>query len=483
MLDLFSGIGGFSYAAQQVWGDDLEIVSFVEIDPFCQKILRKHWPDVPIVEDIKDVTEKTMADHFNKRLHSRGRGNDRDISQEGRGRGINKGRSRTNVGVFVDTEKNERLERRIHLLTGGFPCQPASVAGKRQGKADDRWLWPEMFRTIRTFKPTWVIAENVYGLLTLDGGMVFEHCCFDLESEGYEVQPFVIPACATNAPHRRDRVWIVAHAQRNNDQRNSGTVQESDEQTSEKRQEKRVPESGSTSQCRQDVADTGDCRLQGLQEQGGDEAKWEKSRNQQSERCGRGREMRSTQPRLGEPNDGLSDKLVGGINGKKKNGRSEKELPILRESSQAEKVSEQVGGSGSIQKTKVLQSKLHGKILCQRCAIKREIITCKGKKIPWELLRNLWGGLLSGGASHRRESFQQLTREYPDLMREMSRYPSPPCPSCWADGSWEDDIPRVARGIPDRVNKLKALGNAILPQLAMVLMSAIKEVESANKNL
>ena len=98
----------------------------------------------------------------------------------------------------------------IDLLTGGFPCQPFSQAGKRKGTNDDRYLWPEMLRVIHEFQPAWVVAENVRGLLTINEGLVFEQVCLDLEGEGYDVQAFVIPAVAVNAPHRRDRVWIIA---------------------------------------------------------------------------------------------------------------------------------------------------------------------------------------------------------------------------------------------------------------------------------
>jgi len=107
---------------------------------------------------------------------------------------------------------------RIDILTGGFPCQPYSTAGKRKGKEDERHLWPEMLRIIRECSPRWVVGENVRGLVNWNGGMVFEEVCADLEACGYSVQPFILPACAVNAPHRRDRVWFVAHA---NDERTS----------------------------------------------------------------------------------------------------------------------------------------------------------------------------------------------------------------------------------------------------------------------
>ena len=175
-IDLFSGIGGFALAANWVGWDT---IAFCEIDPFCQKVLKKHWPDVPIFDDIKTLT----ADEIK--------------------------------------EKTGWDGSEPTIISGGFPCQPYSTAGKRKGNADDRVLWLEMFRVIREVKPAWVVAENVRGLLSIEGGMVFEQVCADLEGEGYEVQPFIIPACAVNAPHRRDRVWIIAHA---NNRRQQGNL-------------------------------------------------------------------------------------------------------------------------------------------------------------------------------------------------------------------------------------------------------------------
>jgi len=182
MLDLFSGIGGFSLAAKWVWGDELEIVAFVEIDKFCQKVLKKHWPEVPIISDIREVTvERIIADT-------------------------------TNAGIEGMRREWENSVFQIDLICGGFPCQPFSCAGKRKGRADDRFLWPEMLRVVREVCPTWVIAENVGGLFTQEQGMVFGQVLSDLENEGYEVQPFIIPACGVNAPHRRNRVWIIAYS-------------------------------------------------------------------------------------------------------------------------------------------------------------------------------------------------------------------------------------------------------------------------------
>ena len=165
-IDLFSGVGGFSYAVDQVW-EGVEHV-FVENDSFCNAVLRKHWPNAYFHEDIETFKYAGRAD----------------------------------------------------LLTGGFPCQSFSQAGKRLGTADARWLWPEMYRVIRETSPKYIVAENVRGLLNIEGGVVFETVCTDLEDKGYEVQPFVIPACGKGAAHRRDRVWIIAH---DNSERREGS--------------------------------------------------------------------------------------------------------------------------------------------------------------------------------------------------------------------------------------------------------------------
>ena len=157
MLDLFSGIGGFSLAAQ--WAG-IDTVAFCEKEPYCQKVLKKNFPDIPIFSDIKNL-------------------------------------------------KRSDINGTIDIITGGFPCQPFSIAGRKKGTEDDRDLWPEMLRVIQEFQPTWIIGENVANFVN----MAFQRTKTDLESEGYEVQPLIIPACSVGAPHRRDRVWIVAYAE------------------------------------------------------------------------------------------------------------------------------------------------------------------------------------------------------------------------------------------------------------------------------
>jgi len=235
-LDLFSGIGGFALAASWVWGDEHEIVSFVEIDKFCQKVLNKHWPLVPIIEDIRDVTYERILAYAE---HSRHNITENRIKTK-------QDSNESQNGIFKRDGGNERTTSpTIDLLTGGFPCQPFSCAGKRRGSKDDRALWPEMLRVIQEVRPAWIIGENVAGIINMELDTVLS----DLESAAYEVQSFFIPACGVDAPHRRDRVWIVAHS--------NGKRQQEQRVCVSTRNEK---ESDETSRGSQDVADPGSKR-------------------------------------------------------------------------------------------------------------------------------------------------------------------------------------------------------------------------------
>ncbi len=333
-VDLFSGIGGFALAAR--WAG-IKTVQFVEIDPFCQKVLRKNFEGVPIWSDIKTfhwgnkcetTSKKTRIDeilnsHKKPNLQGElfesvniveqsnpcpqalpiGDGNsvqisadmlssegktgqtltavngcegrttqtiktgqdmtatkdiDRikysggegassqeiiipvksaDLSPKNQDHSMHTTKSRGEITQKIDLKSGTELPsvslatkgsiHEIFLLTAGVPCQPASCAGKRGGHNDDRWLWEETFRVIAETKPQWVILENVAGLLSLESGVVFDYLLSDLEAQGYEVQAFIIPACAVNAPHRRDRVWIVGYAaseRSNRGSENSGGI-------------------------------------------------------------------------------------------------------------------------------------------------------------------------------------------------------------------------------------------------------------------
>ena len=157
-LDLFAGIGGFARGLEAT--GSFETTCFVENEPYCRAVLRHHWPDVPVLGDIHDVRRPDLPDPA------------------------------------------------PDVIVGGFPCQPFSHAGKQRGQDDPRHLWPEMFRLIRECRPTWVIGENVVGIVQLG----LDEVLADLESEGYATRTFNIPACAIGAPHIRQRLWVIAHA-------------------------------------------------------------------------------------------------------------------------------------------------------------------------------------------------------------------------------------------------------------------------------
>ena len=164
VLDLFSGIGGFSLGLEATGG--FETKAFCELDKYCKSVLKKHWPDTRQYDDIKELT-------YDK-LRSDG----------------------------IDT---------IDIITGGYPCQPFSVAGKQKGTEDKRHLWPEYFRLVKECRPTWVIGENVSGHIKLGLDQVIE----DLESEGYATRTFSISASSIGANHQRERIWIIANSNSN----------------------------------------------------------------------------------------------------------------------------------------------------------------------------------------------------------------------------------------------------------------------------
>ena len=318
-LDLFSGIGGFAIAAQAC---GYTTIGFCEREPYAQAVLRKHWPEVPIHNDIKTLIQRLTGmpsdeyiaryvtpaitkirpsssdvsigpvhsrccdlfpshpagdvgyhapqgcevptqhterngEPFRERDESGGQGAEHSGKSRGEGdhrtaSGVREVRSaqspfqewtdgdsgtsfrlrqaaRSDVALpampsqMAQEQQSERLKLgEISILTAGVPCQPASVAGNQRGTDDARWLWPETFAVIHATYPTWVLLENVPGLLALEQEVAFEHLCLTLESFGYEVQPLVIPACAVDARHRRDRVWIVAHAASKQNNRERG---------------------------------------------------------------------------------------------------------------------------------------------------------------------------------------------------------------------------------------------------------------------
>ena len=192
-VDLFSGIGGFALAAR--WAG-FRTVAFCEIELFCQEVLKARFGAIADAASIRRNGNHAQGQGIqlqNETCREIGAGDFPTLIPDIRG---------------FDGSRFQGAT----LLTGGVPCQPASVAGKRKGTKDDRWLWPEAIRVLAEVKPTWAIFENPCGILSLKQGVVFEDLLAQMEGEGYEVRPVIIPACAVNAPHRRDRVWIIGHA-------------------------------------------------------------------------------------------------------------------------------------------------------------------------------------------------------------------------------------------------------------------------------
>ena len=243
-ISTFSGLGGGDLAAE--WAGWKNYAG-CEINEFCNKIRNYYWPKAYHHRDIHTLTYSLLNEEIKKR--------------------------------FGEHWRSEDV-----VLTGGFPCQGFSVAGKRGGTDDNRYLWPEMLRVCKEIKPTWIVAENVTGILSMEdkssvwsevfpkmenktitrypeidhykavysrqAKMLIETICEDLEREGFEVQPIAIPAASVGAPHKRERIWIIGHSKHNGSltARVRGNEQKSSEQTRENKV--REPERANTSQSR-----------------------------------------------------------------------------------------------------------------------------------------------------------------------------------------------------------------------------------------
>ena len=406
VIDLFSGIGGFALGLEST--GYFKTIQFVENEKWCQKILAKNFPGVPIHDDVK-----------------------------------------TFQGYEAD------------VVVGGFPCQPFSVAGKQKATKDDRHLWPDMFRVIKETKPTWVIGENVRNIVSISDGMVFEQVYLDLESQGYEVQSFIIPASAVNAPHQRYRTWIVAYSNSRGG-RWQKRVRENDLQRS-KREEQTNHIIKTSKREPYDVAHTDNeglrTRINGPnndnEEKSGSKRDYRKRSTSNDERSN----IKTTK---NETMDVAHTKLKSKHN--QSNSRSNTKIKTEGQETRS------TDGSSSgqdVADTDSWQSRSRNE-------------SEPRKKKQSELSSNSTSerGVLADTDSQRQqEQCWSVTAEENRNKLECSRLQT--------RGYWdfEPNVGRVANGIPNRVDRLRGLGNAIVPQIAYQIGKAIMEAEDGESEM
>lgn len=360
-LDLFSGIGGFSLAFESA---GFETIGFSEVDPYASAVLKKHWPNVINYGDVRTIP-------------------------------------------------TESLVGRVDVITGGFPCQPFSVAGKRRGKDDHRHLWPAMLRVIDAIRPAWVCGENVPGII----GMALESVLSDLEASGYQCATFIVPACAVGAPHIRDRVWIVAHT---NGERPQSRGHRSGEQAQQS-------EAGNGSQALADAA----------RERCGEAGRVR--HDESSERIARGGEIARMADALGV-------------------GEREQANEADTISTGGQAWDESRDGRQSLAYTMRQQTERHD-----------------ARGLQQESARN--GEAVSDASGSGREEFDAPCES--DSQGHGARRLTP------GRLHWSTDagILRVADGIPNRVQRIKCLGNSIVHYVAKVFAKAIyTEIQKANQS-
>ena len=459
-LDLFSGIGGFALAVEEIWPNSEH--TFCDNDRYCRELLKLRFPNSKIYGDIKEI--KSIADT--------------DFREGGPG----------NESKPRKTAYEKSGSKNTDLLTGGFPCQPFSQAGKRRGMDDDRYLWPEMLRVIRLVKPRWVIAENVRGLLTMKNGMVFEQVCSDLENSGYEVQPFIIPAVSVNAPHRRDRIWFVAHA----------LGDKSD------RKKKRRKLSETPSEQKQIRAPYGSAR-QSLRTASGRRSKRftengfvaETARNSESagqpggdERQGKTQYGRAGSRSYKLPASDTESKRKGRISGKKRGIEKRTMEQGKSKGCEIRRKSERCIGDDSDADSDRLQKPRKKQRANRSGQFYKNIGNTESNaehpfgKIPQR--KNAFTGGSSRNASYAKSGKSGKSSE----QKRWKGFERRSWERSWLEVATElcgvdDGLPAELDGFEltksrHRVERLKALGNAIVPQVAMEIMRAIKK---SNENI
>lgn len=509
---LFSGIGGFDLAAEWMgWTN----VFNCEIDPFCQKVLKYHFPDALQFGDIKKLKFKRddrgiiWVRRDGIVANTNGNGCQRgDCEYE-----VNTGER--GVDAFDDVKPNGSNEPQeeeewlevgtVDIISGGFPCQPFSMAGKRRGTEDDRHLWPEMYRIIQEIKPTWVVGENVYGFVNWDGGVVFHEVVSDLENAGYEVQPYIIPACAVNAPHRRDRCWVVAHRSTGIERPEVGRgfIEETFNGTSgygccgtppnaqdlrDRRERGAMGETQTEPECQNDGAisdrcgedgSAADTDMQRYEECQPATESGEQGRLDSETYCQRVPTWSNfpTQPPLRRKYDGFSEIMDRNWNIIQKYYATineicgNKDLRNLREAVQSEAFWESFGGLQEIFEPEVLLKVLQS---LERATEITEGIQSDGTSEIFEkVVRNLPKYIQSSDSSHRRKLEEQLGEQYSDLMCIM--------PHEIALAVMEIQAQYQAFYSKLRNESIKAYGNAVVPVLVYEIFKAIQEYEKLSR--
>ena len=422
VLDLFSGIGGFALGLDST--GIFETVKFVEKDKYCQKVLQKNFPNIPIEEDIKNVE---------------GKEGDADV------------------------------------VVGGFPCQPMSVAGKRKGTDDDRYLWPEMFRLIKQIKPQFVIGENVQGIINIQNGMVLRQVQDDLESEGFEVQCFLIPASGIGAWHQRYRVWIVGHSEHNGllaskiERRNTETATGTQEGTNTTGK----PERASGSRNNEDVSNTERKRLEGLSKQSTTFS------GQDS-----GTQFGSTNSSRSREEDVSNTEIIG--TGESRNINQE-EGDQSSSSTQSNSSSEDVSNTNSGMRRGWRTIGESGEDKVWRFYSEEEEQTrvdIRSETIGRDAVSREEANALQSDDERREERDVSDQSEKQNI--NSRRHDTNEQEQTW----WqiESNICGIPNGISyeldkDRANRIKTLGNAIVPQIARELGLAIKKVLYDHTNI
>ena len=390
-LDLCSGIGGFALAiadAGRRADRNVRTAAFCEPDKFCQQVLNKHWPDVPIYEDVK-----TFPKDFGK----------------------------------------------VDVLTGGYPCQPFSQAGKRKGTADDRHIWPWIIEIVKQTRPSVCVFENVVGHISLGIDTVL----LDLATEGYHAWPIILGAVSKNAPHRRQRVWIIAFDLGDTKHNGSSSSEVSGrllDQSEKQKGKEEIGESTRASGASRNVADTkgsgcggGDSSERGISER--------ELQSEEQGRCEVGRETEGRSEPCGEDvadtnGEGLQRHSGSNGQGSRKQGRW------------------QITDEGLPRRKKDVSNTMRQRGRGWSSGDKDAEDVGQRSSSAWDNARGM----------ETRHFKSRLGRTFDGL-------------SSWVDGNWERGVPRVTKGQKDRAKRLKALGNAIVPQVASEIFTAIFESE------